>query len=662
MSDTSIATIFERGLQEQKAGHAPAAESLYRQVLARQPDHPGALHMLAILICNEHGRAEEAVQLLRRAIAAGPAGAMAYCTLGQILAASGNASEAIAAFDKSLALGPEPGAAPAIQFDRAQCLHAVGRMGEAAAACRQVLAAQPENVEALNLLGVLLYSAGQAQRAIVLFRQAVALRPDFHFAHNNLGNALHDDWQLDAAEAALRQAIALRPEFDLAHGNLANVLRDLGRLDEAIAEMRASVALNPDNPISHSNLLYAMHLHPDIGPEQIFREHRIWNQRHARPLYAGIAAHSNDRSVGRQLRIGYVSADFREHPVGRCLLPIIAGHDRGGFEITCYSGTHRSDAMTEAFRSAADRWRDVGSWSDQQLAAQVREDRIDILIDLALHSEGGRPLLFARKPAPVQVTFAGYPSTTGLETMDYRISDDFMDPSSAASRDDFYTEKTIRLPHSCFGCFDPPDDPIPVNTPPVEKNGFVTFASLNNFAKVTAATIDLWVRAMGAVPSARLLVRAPRGSARARLLERFARAGIGPARIGFLERVPRSLYYSLYHQIDLCLDTFPYTGHTTTIDALWMGVPVVSLAGQTAVSRGGLSILSEVGLGDLVADSPDQYVRIARELAADLSRLRQIRSTLRDRLSRSAIVDKSRFVHSLETLFRQVWTDWSLRR
>jgi predicted O-linked N-acetylglucosamine transferase (SPINDLY family) len=299
----------------------------------------------------------------------------------------------------------------------------------------------------------------------------------------------------------------------------------------------------------------------------------------------------------------------------------------------------------------------VSSWTDEQLAGQIRQDGIDVLIDLALHSEGGRLPTFARKPAPIQMTFAGYPSTTGLEAMDYRISDAFLDELTS-DRDQLYVERTLRLPHSCFGCFEPQGPPTPLNPPPVEHNGFVSFVSLNNFAKVTSATIDLWAAVLRAAPTTRLSIRASQGSAQLRVQQTFQQKGIDPSRIDFLDRVPRGQYFELFHRFDIFLDTFPYTGHTTTIDALWMGIPVVTLAGQTAVSRGSFSILSEIGHPELTATTPEDYTRLATSLAADLPRLRHLRSSLRDSLRASALMDAPRFTSNLESLYRRIWRSW----
>jgi predicted O-linked N-acetylglucosamine transferase (SPINDLY family) len=658
MSDRSIATLLNRAMVQQNAGHMAEAESLYREIVARDANHAHALHMLGVLACSERGDATEALELVRRAISADPQHAtMAHCTAGQILVTMGKPQDAAIAFGRSLALQPEPSIAPDITFELAKCLHAIGCLDEAMSACNQVLAVRPDHAETLNLLGNLFYATGKTEQSIDAFRRAAAIQPDSHFVHNNLGNAFHEDWRLDEAEAALRRAIALRPDFDLAHANLGNVLKDLGRLDEALAEMRAAVDLNPQNPVSRSNLLFALHLDPKVGPQQILRENRTWNDRHARPLRASITSHRNDRSPDRRLRIGYVSPDFREHPVGRCLLPILRRHDRQQFEITCYSATSRVDAATDVFRSVAACWRDVSAWADERLAEQIRQDGIDILIDLALHSEGGRLLTFARKPAPIQITFAGYPSTTGLEAIDYRISDAFLDEPTP-DRDKLYVEQSLRLPHTCFGCFEPEGPPTLLNPPPVEQNGFISFVSLNNFAKVTPGIIELWASLLRALPAARLTIRAPMGSAQKRLHEGFLQRGVDPPRIDYVGRVPRAQYFKLFHRFDIFLDTFPYTGHTTTIDSLWMGVPVVTLAGQTAVSRGSFSILSEIGHPELTARSPEAYTRIATELAADVSRLRQLRSSLRDRLRASALMDAARFTSNLESVYRRIWKRW----
>jgi predicted O-linked N-acetylglucosamine transferase (SPINDLY family) len=298
------------------------------------------------------------------------------------------------------------------------------------------------------------------------------------------------------------------------------------------------------------------------------------------------------------------------------------------------------------------------------LAELVRRDGIDILVDLTVHMAHNRLLAFARRPAPVQVTWLGYPATTGMSAMDYRLSDPHLDPVSTASnrapaqRDELYAEQTVRLPDS-FWCYEPLSDGPTVNEPPAQRNGFITFGCLNNFCKVTGPTIKLWATVLTAAPDSRMLVLAPRGPAREHLLEKLQRNGVAPTRIEFADRCPRAKYLELYRRIDIGLDTFPYNGHTTTLDALWMGVPVVTVVGRTAVGRGGWSQLSNLGLKDLAARSSRHFARVASGLAHDRERLASLRSTLRARLARSPLMDAPRFARNIEAAYRQMWRAWT---
>jgi predicted O-linked N-acetylglucosamine transferase (SPINDLY family) len=397
-------------------------------------------------------------------------------------------------------------------------------------------------------------------------------------------------------------------------------------------------------------------LHPGYDGRSIAEEYRRWNGQHAEPLRKFIEPHTNNRDPDRRLRIGYVSPDFRDHVVGRNLLPLFRQHDRRHFEITCYAQTPRRDAMTSQFQQYSDRWRNIVGLSDEQVANQIRQDEIDILVDLALHTSGNRLLVFARKPAPVQVTFAGYPSSTGLSAIDYRLSDPYLDP--IGMDESIYSEQTIRLPDS-FWCYDPLDcRDIPVNPLPALDSGVVTFGCLNNFCKVNDDVLALWAKVLRQVDNSRLLYLAPLGSCRARTLERLREEGLDPRRVEFVGRQSRREYLETYHRIDLGLDTFPYSGHTTSLDSLWMGVPVVTLVGNRAVARAGWCQLSNLGLGELAGQSPEQYVQIAVELAKDLPRLEQLRSTLRRRMEQSPLMDAAKFARNIEAAYREMWHNW----
>jgi protein O-GlcNAc transferase len=505
MTQNSTQQTFDLAVRRHQSGQLPDAERLYRQVLAEHPNHAGAIHHLG-LIALQTGRKNVAIQFIRQAIALQPGYAEAHCNLGNALRESGRPDEAALAYQKAIELKSNfPEAhnnlanvlADQGQFDEAieeyRCAVALrpayaqarnslgnalrnkGRFDEAIAEIRQAISIDPNNPDAFSGLGNVFRDTGQLNEAISAYSQAIALRPAMPEAHNNLGAALKESGQLDKAIAAFREAISLRPNYAKAYSNLGSALKDEGLFPEAIEAFRHAISIDPAYTDAHSNLVYAMQFDAAYSPHAIAGELRRWNHRHAAPLRKFIRPHSNDRSPERPLRIGYVSADFRDHVVGRNLLPLFRNHDRREFEITCYAQVLRPDAITRDFQKTAREWRNIVGVSDEKLAEQIRADRIDILVDLSLHMAGNRLLVFARKPAPIQITFGGYPGGTGLETMDYRLTDPQLDPPGET--ESLYVEKSVRLPDS-FWCYDPEAMGAPVDAAgplPALQNGFVTF-------------------------------------------------------------------------------------------------------------------------------------------------------------------------------------------
>ncbi len=520
-----------------------------------------------------------------------------------------------------------------------------GNLKEAVAAFRTALILKPEFPEAHYNLGNALSDSGQIEEAVAAYQSALKLRPVFPDAYNNLGNCLHRQWLVDDAIAAFRKSIVCRPTDPATYNNLANALKDAGQIEEAINSFDRAIALDPHCALWASHRLYAMHFHPGVDARALLRAHLDWDHRHARPLQQRFAPHENDVRKDRRLRIGYISPNFREHVVGRNLFPLLREHDREHFEIHCYSNSRHEDALTARFRSFADGWRNINGLDDDQVAEQIRADRIDILLDLSLHMAGNRLPVFARKPAPVQATFAGYPSGTGLQAMDHRLTDPHLDPPGQSDGD--YREQSIRLADS-FWCFDPTGDEPELGPPPFERNGGrITFGCLNNFSKVNDRVLSLWAGVLRAVPDSRVVILAPMGSPRTRTLEVFKRAGVQESRVEFIDRHPRDKYLESYQQIDVALDTLPYNGHTTSIEGLWMGVPPVTYVGQTAVGRAGLSQLTNLGLADLAAFDETQFAKVATELAANPSRLSALRMGLRKHMGRSPLTD-ARQVYPLD--------------
>jgi predicted O-linked N-acetylglucosamine transferase (SPINDLY family) len=573
-------------------------------------------------------------------------------------------------------------------FQAAIRQHQAGQLREAEGLYRQIIAAHPNDADAMHMLGIALQQLGrgseaiqtlrhaiginpraadyhanlgsilaaqrQPEAAIAEFRASLAIKPDLAEVHNGLGKLLQSQGQLDEAICEYRLALAQKVALAEAHSNLGDALKETGQLDEAIASYRRAMTLSPDVRWA-SNLIYALYLHPDTTPRQLFEAHQRWSQSHAEPLAAQVPVHRNDPNSGRRLRVGYVGANFPEYPRSSFILPMLAAHDRANFEIFCYVNVGEPDAITERARTLVDGWRDIAMLPDQQAAELVTRDRIDILVDLDMHSPGNRLLLLARKPAPVQVSGLAYPGTTGILAVDHRLVDSQL--ASDGSEEQLYSEQAIYLPETAF-CYAVPSQLPPATGPPAARNGFVTFGYLGDFSRVTSRTIELWAGALGKMDGSRLLFAAPRGSCRQRLLDAFQRRGVSGARLEFIDAKPRLANLDLHRRIDIGLDTYPWNGRTTTLDAIWMGVPAITLSGQRGVSRIGSAILSRLGLEDLVAHCSDEFAAVAARLAGDLSNLTKLRSSLRQRLESSPLMEADRFTRNLESAYRRIWVRW----
>jgi predicted O-linked N-acetylglucosamine transferase (SPINDLY family) len=531
-----------------------------------------------------------------------------------------------------------------------------GRGAEAIAAYHHAITLQPTNANALYNLGNLLQEHGRLIEAAAVYRTAIA-RSESGAAYYNLGNVVWKLGDLDAAAAALRRATELRPNHSSSHNNLGIVLQLCGELDGAMASFQRAAACEPSHAHHFGNFIYAGMFHPAYDSAAMLAHQRAWNLRYATPFRPTRKEHSNVRSPNRPLRIGYVCGDFRNHVLGLYVLPLLEGHDRRQFTICCYSNVTRPDAITDRFKALATQWCDIADLSDDSAADMIRADRVDILVDLALHMSDNRLLIFARKPAPVQVSFGGYPGGTGLETIEYRLTDPYLDPPGS---DGDYLERSVRLP-STFWCYAPLGEEPSVNELPALSKGFVTFGCLNNFCKVNDGVLHLWAKVLSAVVGSQLLLSAPEGSARQRVTQRLLSLGIDPSRIQFAGWLRRPRYLQLFNQIDISLDTLPYNGHTTSLDSFYMGVPVITRIGKTAPGRAGWSQLSNLGLTELAALNQEQFIQIATTLAADLAKLAEMRSNLRHRMERSPLMDAGAFTRGIEQSYRNMWATWCER-
>jgi protein O-GlcNAc transferase len=714
--------LFSEALRLHQAGRLADAERLYRQILAADGRHSGSLHLLGVLALTAgrpdtavelirqaiglrgdvapyhsnlgnalrtQGKLEEAVASYRRALALKPDYGEAHYNLATALQALGRIDDAIGSYRRALQFKLT---VPEVHNDLAAALRAAGRFDDAKAAYELAIKTNPEFAAAHNGLGDLLRQLGDidgavshCQRAVELagataefhnnlgiafrargdqaaavrsFERALALKPDLPESHNNLGNALKDLGRLGDAVAHYERAVALKPDYARAHNNLGNALKDRGQPELAVAEFERALSIAPDLVEAHSNLLLCLNYLADLPDDRIYAESRRWWDRHGAPHLTAQRRYDNERDPERRLRIGYVSPDFRRHSVSHFLEPLLAAHDRAAVEVFAYAELRSPDAVTGRLRALTDHWRPTIGLTDDVVAAQVRQDGIDILVDLAGHTSGNRLPVFARAPAPVQVTWLGYPNTTGLDTIGYRLVDAITDPDGAET---WTTERLIRL-DGCFLCYAPPADaPAPV-PPPGSRNAAVTFGSFNNVAKLTAATLQCWAELLGRVPGSRLLLKGyafDDAEARSRLLRDFERRAIAAERVELQGPISNPVeHLRAYERIDIALDPFPYNGTTTTCEALWMGVPVVALRGSRHAARVGASLLHHVGLESLVARDVAQYIEVAAALAADRTRLQELRGSLRSTMAASRLCAASSFARGIEAAYRQMWRRW----
>jgi len=653
----SVSSQLEKALRFHRAGQLAQAEQGYREILRQQPNQLDALNYLG-LIRQQAGDHRQAVECFTSVVALAPRNATALLQRGSSLRALGCPDEATADFNRAVTL--EPGLAEA-HHRLGNVLKESLRYAEAAASLRRASELAPKNAPIWLNLGVALLALSSRDEAIACFQKAIALEPGRAEARNILGSALLEAGRSSEARQQLEEALRLKPAYPAAHDNLGRVLRAQGRATEALAKFRMAFA-GPPNPGTHSNLVYALNFVPGLPPAEIFAEHKRWAQLHAEPLKAVQFSHINVSDPGRRLRIGYVSPDFVHHAVSYFIEPMLAAHDRSQVEVFCYSCVRAPDAVTARLRALSDQWRDIAPLNDEQAAALIREDKIDLLIDLAGHTAHHRLLVFARKPAPVQVTWMGYPNTTGLDTIDYRITDAVSDPPGQTEL--FYSEKLLRLPGP-FSCYRPPDQAPPVGPLPALKNGYITFGSFNHFAKISPDVLDLWARLLARLPASRLLMKAHSladAETAARVREAFARHGVMSDRLDLRsDELSVAAHLTLYHDVDIALDTFPYNGTTTTCEALWMGVPVVALAGKAHVSRVSASLLTNLGRPEWIAHSESEYIERSIGLAADLAQLAEMRLAQRERMRESPLCDVARFVAQLEDAYRGMWRQWCER-
>ena len=657
---STAAELFALARLHHKTGN-PAQAEVQCQLTLQADSHFADAHHLMGLIALQTGRFQDAATSIRRAIALNPQIAHYHNNFGLAQQALGQMVDALASFQEAVRLQP--------QFadgyrNIGKVLWSQGRAGEALAQFREAVRINPQFAEGHNSLGIALQEQGDISAAIACFRQAIQINPRFAEALNNLGNAHEQKDDLNEALRCFDQALVLKPAFAGAHNNRGRVLLRQGRLESAVRGFQQALALQPDLAEAQSNLVACANYDPEADPDTVFAEHCRWGQnvetayRAEREAYRSCHARRDNLDPERCLRIGYVSPDFRFHPLARYLEPILANHDACHVEVFCYAEVAHPDAVTARLQTLVPNWRSTCGLSDSQVAQMIDSDRIDILVDLAGHTRNNRLAVFARKPAPVQASFLGYLNTTGLRCIDYRLTDEVLDPPGLPNRD---MEELVRLTDGMC-CFAPPADAPAVAPLPALRSSYLTFGSLSNLIKLNRRVFDLWSLVLQAVPTAKLLMfhDTLKGVARDFIRGEFADRGITQDRLELRQGSLEPGYLTAYAEIDVSLDTFPCTGGVTTCESLWMGVPVLSLCGVRPAARNSAALLARVGLGDWAVESPEQYCAMAVRLANDLPQLSQLRTGLRGRMT-TKLCDGHRFTRALEDAYRAMWRRWCAR-
>jgi len=670
------------------ASDPPAAEQSAREALRLNPNSSPTYSLLGetLLAQRKYRDSAEAFQTSARLKPNNP---FPVVRLAEVLARAGRAAQAVDLLQQSAP--NHPGSAE-MRHALGNLLAGLERPAEAEAAYREAIRIRADYTPAHGSLGMLLQQVGRADEAERAFVEALRMRPNDVMLNLGHGHVLIEQRKPAEAEAALRRAVQLAPRHPGALVSLSLLLGMQGRPAEAYELARRAAQLAPNapeamttlghamhalgraedamqallrgwqlggSPVAGSNLLHAMNYVTNVAPEEVLRIHRAWAERHADRVPAIAQPHPNDRDPERRLKVGYVSPDLRAHAVSHFVEPLLEGHDRARVEVFCYASVRAPDAVTERLQSRADQWRDVSRMSDARAAELIVTDGIDVLVDLAGHTEGNRLGVFARRPAPVQVTYLGYPNTTGMSAIGYRLTDAHADPADATDR--LHTERLIRLTRSAW-CYRPPEPAPEVSDLPARRNGRFTFGSFNRLAKVSQSTASMWARAVNAVPGARFVFKTAglnEPVTEKYVREMFAKLGVDGDRLVLLgPDASQREHLERYAEIDLALDCYPYHGTTTSCEAMWMGVPSVALVAQTHVSRVAQSLLTSVGLTEFAATSPDQFVEIASKAAGDLERLGEIRRTLRDRMRASPLMDVQGFAREVEDAYRTVWREW----
>ena len=637
-------------------GRLEESENWYKLAIQRYPSGISGRFGLADLY-HRQGQLDLAIPIYKGIINSHPDVAPVYNNLGNALDNNGQAEEALRYFNQGLEKDPM---FADCMINTSNLFHRLGRLQEAEQMLRRALEIQPESFAGNFNLANVLQANQQIDEAAILYEKAIELNPDWPGCYNNLGNIYKITGESAKAIEAFMKTIELQPDESMGYSNLGALYSDIGELEKAREYYDKALSVDPYNQDAFTNLLFMLNYGANYDDKKIYDTHLEWGRRFGGdlkpdPATRGLAKSQIDTEVGERIKVGYVSGDFCQHSVAFFFEPLLQNHNKEKFEIYCYANLMREDGVTARLREYAEHWRSIISLNDEEVAELVRQDGIHILVDLSGQTSGNRLSVFGHAPAPIQVTWLGYPNTTGVSLIDYRIVDDVTDPVGEA--DNLHVEKLIRLPNG-FHCYIP-DTSIPSKLePPSLENDCITFGSFNILSKVTDEVIETWSNILKVVENSRITLKnrsLADKKVKDRVMNEFRKNGIDADRIQLLTHV--SNYYdhmAVYNDIDIALDSFPYNGTTTTCEAMWMRVPVVTLAENNHRSRVGKSLLSRVGLNDLVAASTQEYINIASDLANSPKRLSSLRESLRETMHKSPLCDVSGFSGDMENAYQQM--------
>ena len=636
------------------SGRLDEAIAHSQKAIKIRPDYARALCNMGVML-KDKGRLEDSIAAYQKAIAINPQYAEAYHNMGIALKTLGQFKEAVSCLEKALTLKPDLAGAYYVMAD---ILQDEGKMIAAESCYLKGLSLNPGNAAVHLNLGAVYHKLNKVEKAIVCYKKAIEIDPESAAYYSNCGSAYQQLGKIKEAIVCYKKAIEIDPEFAMPYSKCGSAYINLVNFEKAAWWFKKALELEPTDSTIHSDFLFYQHYDPEIDARQLLAEAENWQQRHGNIQNVSFTPFQTDHLDDR-IRIGYVSPDFRQHSVSMFLLPLFSEHDHERFEIFCYSNVRCYDRISRRIEDLSDHWCSISGLDDRKTATKIHRDDVHILVDLAGHSGDNRLPVFAFKAAPIQVNWLGFPGTTGMRAMDYRITDAVADPEGEA--DEGHTETLVRLSDG-FLCYSPPEDVPDISAPPFGKTGAITFGSFNNLPKISERVVEAWSRILRRVPGTSLLMKSKAlrdKSVKERYIGLFEANGISADRVVMLSHLPSiTEHLNLYSRIDIALDTFPYNGTTTTCEALWMGVPVISLNGNRHAARVGASILKHIGLPDLIAETEDEYVSRAVQLSHDRDLLTNLRETIRGRMKRSPICDAASFARKMENAYMEMYEDW----